>query len=86
MLLQKRAPGSQYYPLRLLRLAPPSPNPLSAHLTATFGSFSTGTMYSFIDTVSIDSTSIKQYHAVTKPREEGTVETGTQRRLRLGAT
>jgi hypothetical protein len=40
-------------------------------------------MYPFIDTVSIDITSIKKYHTVTKPREEGNVEAGTSRQLRL---
>jgi pimeloyl-ACP methyl ester carboxylesterase len=40
-------------------------------------------MYRFIDTVSIDITSITEYHAVTKPRQEGTVEAGTLRELRL---
>jgi pimeloyl-ACP methyl ester carboxylesterase len=40
-------------------------------------------MYPFIDSVSIDVASIKEYHSVTKPREEGTVEAGTLRELRL---
>ncbi len=40
-------------------------------------------MYPFIDTVSIDVASITEYHAVTKPREEVAVETGTLRELRL---
>jgi pimeloyl-ACP methyl ester carboxylesterase len=40
-------------------------------------------MYSFIDTVSIDITSITEYHAVTNPREEGSVEAGTWGEIRL---
>jgi pimeloyl-ACP methyl ester carboxylesterase len=40
-------------------------------------------MYRFIDTVSIDVTSIAGYHHHEKPREEGTVETGTLGEVRL---
>jgi pimeloyl-ACP methyl ester carboxylesterase len=40
-------------------------------------------MYSFIDAVSIDIASITEYHSVTSPCEEGSVEAGTQRELRL---
>ena len=40
-------------------------------------------MYRFIDTVSIDVVSIAGYYQDRKPREEGTVEAGTPRELRL---
>jgi hypothetical protein len=42
------------------------------------------TMYRLIDTVSIDAMSITGYYLIRKPREEGTVEAGTQREVRLG--
>jgi pimeloyl-ACP methyl ester carboxylesterase len=41
-------------------------------------------MYRFIDTVSIDVMSIAGYHPNRKPREEGLVEAGTLREVRLG--
>ena len=40
-------------------------------------------MYRLTDTVSIDVMSIAGYHLDRKPREEGTVEAGTRRELRL---
>jgi pimeloyl-ACP methyl ester carboxylesterase len=40
-------------------------------------------MYRFIDTVSIDVMSIARYYQDRKPREEGTVEAGTQREVSL---